>query len=110
MEPVTPDHAEDVVDHRADRDLAHRPAVVAGSKMLDVAPERRPVDVTAGDTELVENIDLPVGVLGRVSEQRPDKLLLDARSHSADHAEVDHADSPAGLDEEVAGMRIGMEE
>ena len=110
MEPVAADHAEDVVDHRADRDFADRPAVVAGSKTLDVTPERRPVDVTAGDTELVENIGLPVRILGRVGKQGPDQLLLDARSHGADHAEVDHADPSAGLDEEVTGMGIGMEE
>src|SRR5437660_12290722 len=110
MEPVAPDDAEDVVDHRADRDFADRPAVVAGSKMLDVTPERRPVDVTAGDTELVENIDLPVGILRRVGEQRPHQLLLDARTHGANHAEIDDADPPARLDEEVTGMRIGMEE
>ena len=110
MEPVAADHAEDVVDHRADRDFADRPAVVAGSKMLDVTPERRPVDVTAGDTELVKHIDLPIGILGRVGKQGPDQLLLDARTHGADHAEVDDADPPARLDEEVARMRIGMEE
>src|SRR5207248_6905542 len=110
MEPVAADHAEDVVDHRANRDFADRPAVVAGPKMLDVTPERRPVDMTAGHTELVEDVDLPVGILSRVGEQRPDQLLLDARSHGADHAEVDHADSSAGLNEEVAGVGIGMEE
>ena len=68
MEPVAADHAEDVGDHRADRDLADRPPVIAGSKMLDIAPQRRPVDVTAGDPQLVEDIDLPVGILGCVGK------------------------------------------
>src|SRR5438067_11897827 len=108
MEPVAADHAEDVVDHRADRDFADRPAVVAGSKMLDVTPERRPVDVTAGDTELVKHIDLPAGILRRVGEQRPDQLLLDAPTHGANHAEIDHAEPPARVDEEPTGMRIGI--
>src|SRR6202022_2268037 len=95
------DHAEDVVDHRPNGDLADRPAVIAGSEMLDVAFERRPVDMTTGDPELVHRIHLAIRILTRVRQQGPHQLLLDPRSHRADHAEVDHADPAAGLDEEV---------
>ena len=68
VEPVPPDHAEDVVDHGPDGDLPHRPAVVAGPKVLDISLQRRSVDVTTGNPELVEHVDFPIRILARVSE------------------------------------------
>ena len=107
---MTAHHPEDVGDHGPDRDLAHRPAVIAGSQVLDVPLQRRSVDVAARDPELVQRIDLAIRILAREGEQGPDQLLLDARPHGTDHAEVDDADPLPGLDEEVSRVRVGVKE
>ena len=78
VQPVSPDHPEDVVDHRSNRDLAHRPAVIACPQVLDVTFQGRPVDMTAGNSQLEQRIDLAIRVLAGEGEQRPDQLVLDA--------------------------------
>src|ERR1700730_10411932 len=78
--------------------------------MLDVAFQRRAIDVTSGNPQLVHGIDLAIRILRRIGEQRPHQLLLDAWAHGADLAEVDNADPPPGLYEEVARMGIRMKE
>src|SRR2546430_15882845 len=93
-----------------DGDLPYRPPVIPGPEVLDVALQCRPVDMAARDPEFVERIDVAVGILAHHGQQRPYQLLLDAVPSRADHAEVDDRDPLARLDEEVAGMRVGMKE
>ena len=53
----------------------------------------------------------PVGVVLGEGDQDGAELVAQAgRSSVADHAEVDHADPSALLDEEVPRMRVAMEE
>ena len=78
MKPVTADHAQDIIDDRPDRDLPHRPAVVPRPQVFDVAFQRGAVDMMTGHAQFIQGIDLAIGVLARVGEQRPGQLLLNA--------------------------------
>ena len=78
--------------------------------MLDVALQVGPVDSLPGDAELEQGVDLALRVVARERDQGPDQLFAGALVNRADHAEIDNVDPAAGLDEEVAGMRVGVVE
>src|SRR2546423_14142561 len=110
MKTMAANDAKNIVDHRADGDLPYRASVVATAKLLDIPSERGAVDMAASYAQLIQRIDLAFRVLAGVGEQRPGELLLDVLADRAHHAEVDHTEPIARLDEEVPRMWIGMEE
>ena len=78
--------------------------------MLDVSFQCGAVDMAARDSQLEQRIHLAIWILAGEGEQRPYQLLLDARSDRAHHPEIDDADPLPRLDEEIAGVGIGMKE
>ena len=63
-----------------------------------------------GDAERVQLLGQPLGVELHGAQARAQQVMLREVAHASDHAEVHERDPTAGLDEEVARMRVGVEE
>ncbi len=97
-------------EHMAEAELAKRLREVRGHEFVEIGGESVRVDRLAADAEAHVSRDERRSVARREGNehaaQRGARRLVDF----PDHAEVDEADASARLDEEVPGMRVGVEE
>ena len=77
---------------------------------MDVGAELVQVDALVGDADLVEQARDGVGIAQRNGEHEQDDRFLHALRQPADEAEVEQADPVPLDDDDVAGVRIAVEE
>src|SRR5581483_6043284 len=107
---VAPDDTERLTEDWPDSQFAQRLPVVSGDMVLQISAQKVAVDPPASDPELQQGVDQPVRVLAGHGEEHVHQQLLRVVINRAHHAKVDETDATISLDEEVARVRIGVEE
>ncbi len=77
--------------------------------MLEVALERAPLGATSDDPEREQVLGEPGGVAADGHQAGVQQALAGALAEAAHHAVVEQGDRTVGLDEEVAGVGVGVE-
>ncbi len=91
-------------------DLLQRLVGVAAHEVLDVLPQRVPLDAAPRDAQNEQLVDETVGILSHQRQHDPQQHVAMVVVKEADHPIVHQSDPPAVHHEKVAAMRICMEE
>ena len=98
------------LDERPDRDLSERSSLVAAQQGGCVGDEAGALDAVSRDADLEQRGRDTVWILAAETGEQRGEVLLCRPTDLPDHAEVDEADPAARFDEQVARVRVGVEE
>src|SRR4051794_18809875 len=96
--------------HVTDVDLAKRLREMCGHQLAEISREGAFVGQLATDTEAQRPLDERRSIGCHQRDQDTCQGGPRRGINFADHSEVDEADASVGLDEEVPGVRVGVEE
>ena len=82
----------------------------AGDEVGDVVAEGRGVVIAERVAHSREHVGRLLAVALPDREQEPDELSADPLGHPRDHAEVDQREASVRGDDEVAGVRVGVQQ
>ena len=100
----------DLEDEPADLHFLDRGALLLGDDLADAAGEFLRVEVFFFLADLDRDVGGFVAAAFGDGEQELEQIFLQARHDPPDHPEVEQRDPVVGRDEDVPGVRIGMEE